>query len=84
MAGFSRATTSVSGMPSHSATLIKPKFDGLPLPEHSKRCGPMFFDCFAKSSSFSAAGCAISPPASSVHGPFATAAAAAAGISVRM
>ena len=38
-------------MPSHSATLIKPKFEGLPLPEHSNRCGPIFLELRIRSSS---------------------------------
>ena len=33
--------TSTSGAPSHSATLINPKFAGLLLPEHSSRCAPI-------------------------------------------
>ena len=70
-------------MPSHSATLIRPKFDGLPLPEHSKRCGPIFFELRGRSSSLSDAGVASSPLASMRPRALVTAA-AAAGISVRM
>ena len=33
--------TSMSGTPSHSATLIKPKLAGLLFPEHSSRCAPI-------------------------------------------
>ena len=69
-------------MPSHSATLIKPKLRLLPFPEHSKRCGPIGFERPVRSSSFSTVGVASKPLASSVHGPWWFA--AAAGISVRM
>ena len=48
----SRARRS-SGTPSHSATLIKPKFAGLLLPEHSNRCAPIGRADFSSSSTVS-------------------------------
>ena len=49
----SRESTSVSGTPSHSATLIKPKFAGLLLPAHSNRCAPIGRADFSSSSAVS-------------------------------
>ena len=65
--GLSRATTSASGMPSHSATLINPKCRLLPLPEHSNRCGPIFFECGVRSSRCNTAG--VASKAARLEGP---------------
>ena len=79
--GRNVSTTSSSGTPSHSATLMRPKLAGLLLPEHSSRCAPSGRARRMTSSSGTVDGLARRPDVLMVHGPWC--AATAGGHSVR-